>query len=630
MKFFFVQLPLVDHAQSYIQGNIEYAPATLAAYIKRRIGADVAVEFLPFIISNFASNAVILHYIESLNPEVICFSNYLWNLERHLHLAKMLKSSLPHVCIIFGGPEIADGSYVFYESHPYVDYFFNGEGEWFFRNFLKGSLAKHDSSASNDNFLIIQPADELISIGDLIEPFTSGYLNAMPDGSIFLEMTRGCPYRCEYCYYSKNSFTVREQPLDVLLSAFQTHFRGLQEIYLLSPTFNRSPGFQDTLRTIRAHNPGIRLHTEMRADGIDKKTARSIRQAGFASLEIGLQTLTREALAAVNRRADPEKELEGMQHLRDAGIELKIGIIPGLPGDTPAGFMKTVETLVARGFSDYVELYPLMILPGTRMREIALARQASFMHKPPYYFLEGWGFRYADLASIFRATEEMTGFTADVAYLPDFSLPEEGFLTAALYIDCSKFPHWHNLNITRHIETSVFTIYLNWGSSSPNVQQIGDFIAHLPLQDQLYSIVIFSDRLIDNAALFAMHHHEADSFHARAQGFYDSSASSHFRFFQVFEDFSAYTTARDSYSMIVPIIKIQHENLHIIDFLSDEEDRVLINKGVFGSIRRQLLQNFTDAVECVGFESADEMEEFYRAVKKEYVRVAGLKITHVR
>lgn len=629
MKLLFIQLPLVDHAQSYIQGNIEYAPATLAAYIKRRITSEVEIHFLPFIISNFASNSVILRYITSINPEVICFSNYLWNVERHLHLARRVKDMLPHVKIIFGGPEIATGSYVFSESHPYVNYFVNGEGEWFFRNFFEAALEKHVASKLNGNSLVLQPADTVIAISDLEEPFTSGFLNPMPDGSIFLEMTRGCPYRCDYCYYSKNSFTVREHPLKVLLAAFCAHSRGLKEIYILAPSFNRSAHFKDILQEIRAHNPGIRLHTEMRADGIDKHTATLIRQAGFVSLEIGLQTLTREALSAVNRRADPQKELDGMQHLRDAGIELKIGIIPGLPGDTPSKFMHAVETLIREGFSSSIELYPLMILPGTRLRDIARARNASFMQKPPYYFLEGWGFATSDLAAIHKTTEELTGYIPEVAYLPDFSLTEKGFLTASIYIDCSKCPNWHTMDITRYIDTAVFTIHLFCGTSSPNVEKINDFLRSLPLEDQLYSIIIISNHLIDNAAIPASHQPAENSFHARLHFLYDSSKSTHFRFFQVFEDFSAYTKARNFYSMIVPIMKIHHDNVHIIDLLSDEEDHLLISKGVYKTIRQQLLDAFADTVECIGFEYADDMEDCYRAVNKEFFRVEGLKLTRV-
>ncbi len=630
MKFLFVQLPLTDHAQSYIQGNIEYAPATIAAYIKRRIEAQVAIEFLPFNISNFASNSVILHYITSLNPDVICFSNYLWNLERHLHLAEKIKKSLPHVHIIFGGPEIAPGSHVFSEPRPYVDYFVNGEGEWFFRHYFNEIFHKTHAQNFSGNTPVTQPFDELLPAHEIVEPFTAQYLNPMPDGSIFLEMTRGCPYRCSYCYYSKNTRTVREQPHEILLTALQDRSRRLNEIYILSPTFNRTSRFMETLHTIQMHNPGIRLHTEMRAEGIDKKMAIAIRQAGFESLEIGLQTLTRKALVSVTRCANPDQELKGMQHLRDAGIELKIGIIPGLPEDSPSEFMKTVETLVRSGFGEYLELYPLMILPGTRMRDIARARNASFMQKPPYFFLEGWGFRHNDLAAIYRFTEEMTGFTADVENLPDFSLTEKGFLTASLYINCLTFPHWHTLDITHYIQTSVFTIHLSLRTSSLNIETLKDFLCRLPLEDQLYSIVLYSDHPIDNAALNTGNHQQKDSYHVRTHCLSDMPEKSHFRFFQVFENFSTYTTAREVYSTIIPIIKIHKDNVRIINFLTDEEDHLLISKEVYRSIRRQLLHAFPNAVECIAFESAEDMEDFYDAVHKEFFRVEGLKLTYAR
>lgn len=630
MKILFIQLPLLDHAHSYTQGNIEYAPATLSAYIKKRISASVAVEFLPCLISNFASNEMILRYIQSLSPDIVCFTNYLWNLERHLHLARDIASRMSGVRIMCGGPEIAPGSYAFAHAHPEVTYFVTGEGEWFFHAFFSNTLYEQRVELINENTIITQPDNALLSASEIVEPFTSNYLNAMPDGSIFLEMTRGCPFRCDYCYYSKNSFVVRELPLHLLLNAFQRHSSGLREIYILSPTFNTSPRFHETLKTIRAHNPGIRLHTEMRAGTIDRETAQLIREAGFTSLEIGLQTLSKHALASVNRRTNPDKELEGMQHLRDAGIELKIGIIPGLPGDTPAGFMNTVERLVRLGFAEYIELYPLMVLPGTRMRDIAMAKKASFMQKPPYYFLEGWSFRNNELADIFRSTEELTGYTSKIEYLPDFSLTEEGFLTAALNIDCAKISNWHTLDIRHYIQTSVFTIYLNLKNSSYSVDTLRTFLAHLPLEDQFYSIVLFSNEQIDDIALInSLHHQLKDSFHTRSHHPSDATEQSPYRFFQVFDTFSAYTSARKFYTHIVHVINIHRDNVRVIDALSPDEDYILVSNGAYGTIRRQLIHAYADEVECIAFESSEDMEDYYKAVNREFFRMEGLRLRYV-
>ncbi|MBP7584475.1 MAG: hypothetical protein KBA61_10600, partial [Spirochaetes bacterium] len=93
MKLLFVQLPLHDHSHSYIQGNVEYAPAVMAAYIGRNAPGAVSFEFLPFLYANFSSNRVIARYITALGPYIVSFSTYLWNLERNLRIAALLKEA---------------------------------------------------------------------------------------------------------------------------------------------------------------------------------------------------------------------------------------------------------------------------------------------------------------------------------------------------------------------------------------------------------------------------------------------------------------------------------------------------------------------------------------------------------
>ncbi|MCP4130410.1 MAG: radical SAM protein, partial [bacterium] len=278
-KILFIQLPLVDHSYGYIHGNIDYAPAALSGSIKHTFGDAVTVETLPFLLANFASDAVILRYIENIRPDIISFTSYLWNIERNLDLAAKIKEKISPITIVFGGSEINPGSIALRETRKEADYFVSGEGEWFFRELLSTQNLGPYTNTINNNNLVIQPADKLIPVQDIFEPYTGKRLNSMIDGSIFLELTRGCPYRCTYCYYSKNCAGVRELPFEYLTRAIEgnTRFAGLKEIYILSPTFNKTKDFIENLKRLAKINRGknsIRLHTEMRAAGIDTKTAR--------------------------------------------------------------------------------------------------------------------------------------------------------------------------------------------------------------------------------------------------------------------------------------------------------------------------------------------------------------------
>ncbi len=127
MKILFVQLPLTDHSFSYVNGNINYASASLSGFIRKNY-PHISCETLPAVLSNFCSDELILKYILKTKPDIVSFTSYLWNIERNLCLAERLKQLLPGTEIIFGGPEIAEGSFSLAEYCPSVDYFHNRRG----------------------------------------------------------------------------------------------------------------------------------------------------------------------------------------------------------------------------------------------------------------------------------------------------------------------------------------------------------------------------------------------------------------------------------------------------------------------------------------------------------------------
>lgn len=249
-------------------------------------------------------------------------------------------------------------------------------------------------------------------------------------------------------------------PFSLLTRALKSN-PNLSEIYILSPTFDASPDFKKRLNILREMKHNTNLHTELRASRISPETAQLLSDAGFKSLEVGLQTLTPHSLETVRRNSNPERELEGICHLRDAGIDLKIGIIPGLPGDTPDSFRYTVDRLLDLNLGDSIELYPLMILPGTAIREQAERDKVSFMKEPPYFYLDGWGMSTQDIKDISLYLEEATGLSQSSFSIPDFSFSdtEKEALTAACILNDDSGQYWESSEIIDCIETSLFSYH---------------------------------------------------------------------------------------------------------------------------------------------------------------------------
>ena len=612
----FVQLPLVDHGYNYIYGNIEYAPASLAGYVNTLTGHRVRAHVLPRHLSLFASDRVIADYIADIEPDLVCFTLYCWNAERSRSLAARLKNRLPRCTILCGGPEVAPGSSMLAEHEPAVDCFVQGEGEWFFQQVISENDLSPYRVMVNNNTTVIQPPHELIPLHQTFEPLTGSMLSPMPDGSSCIEITRGCPYKCSYCYYSKNCPGIRERDFETLEKALTT--KGLTELYLLSPTFDRSSGFHDRLRLLAAANPGITLHTEMRAGAVDAQTAGLLYKAGFRSLEVGLQTMTRKALKKASRASDPERELNGMKILHDAGIDLKIGIIPGLPGDTPEEFIRSIDLLADHGLAGSIELYPLMVLPGTAIRETALQEGARFLTRPPYYFQCGWGFDARDIRSIIDYTEERTGFSHLPRSLPDCTQNTRGQLTRGIHMSDKDSAAWHASHWSGHVETNVFTFFIQLTDPKKLYRGIPHLLDCINRQE-LFNIIITGNALLDEEKITAaITGREGDTFYRRLHFFDQWETGLSVRFYQFFNDYSAFSRAAQTYVIVEPAARLDTTMLDACEQLGTQDCGVLVPRGTYGAAKNFLVKNYAHDAPMVAFEQEEELKRFYNDIGLEY------------
>ena len=91
---------------------------------------------------------------------------------------------------------------------------------------------------------------------------------------------------------------------------------------------------------------GIRCST--RPDAIDDERPRPyLKQYGVTAIELGAQSMDGEVLL-LNRRGHTAKDVENAARLiRAYGFELGLQMMTGLPGDSDAKAMKTVERLLA-------------------------------------------------------------------------------------------------------------------------------------------------------------------------------------------------------------------------------------------------------------------------------------------
>lgn len=424
MRVLYLQLPVLDFGYDYAGADHPLAGGYMASYCLARGVAHEPVFLEPWLTS-FASNPVLLKEILSKEPHVLVATLYLWNVQRTVNLARALRQERRSMLVLAGGPEAAGSFGRRFPNHPF-HLIHRGEGEDALRLVL-GEIQSRPGMSPEALKRAARRATPTIGLNEIPSPYIRGLLDPAPDGSIWVETMRGCPFNCAFCYYGKSFDGMRWFPRDWLRDhILWAGARGVKEIYLLDPSFQVTPGLKERLREIaRWNQAGIPLHTEARVEGVDRQLARAFYRAGFRSLETGLQSLHAQVLEKVNRKGNARQLVQGARVLLEEGIKLEVDLILGLPGDTPEGFLETVDFLVREGLGNCVTVFPLLVLPGTRLRQRARSWRVRYRKSPPYQVEAVGDTDIEGFRSAMEEAERRLGVGLYPQHLPDLT-PTQG------------------------------------------------------------------------------------------------------------------------------------------------------------------------------------------------------------
>lgn len=406
-----VQLPIPQPGLQPARGNVPLAAGYLKLYAQHvGIAADYDIDILPTSLCNTLSDTGLAEAIADRRPWMVGFTCYLWNIERSLFVAELLKARCPDVQIIFGGPEItADNAWVL--SRPEVDFAAIGEGEQTFSELLTELKTHHRPSraidglhvapvrGSNDALslpVVSQPTMPLFrkplpQLDVVSSPYLAGILDAADEQMLMMETIRGCIFKCKFCYYPKSYdalYFVSREKIEANLA--HARERGAKEVILLDPTLNQRRDFPDFVKLLSKCNPDRQFtyFGELRAEGITPDIAQLLAEANFTEVEIGLQSVDPLAMDLMDRRNNFKAFERGVRALMDVGIQVKVDLIIGLPGDTEDSVRRGFEYVHGSGLYNDVQVFNLSILPGTAFRQEAEQLGLRFQPRPPYYVLE--------------------------------------------------------------------------------------------------------------------------------------------------------------------------------------------------------------------------------------------------
>ncbi len=365
--------------------------ASVAANVKKHFSGAVSIKLIETFVQDGTDG--LLNTITQYPADMIGFSIYSWNREIMTSAASHLKDKNKNCFLFCGGPEVTALPYGLSvdEGGPF-DTVICGEGELAAVELIRSRMENRNIKTFFPNSNI--PKNEM----DLLpSPWLEGILDARNRPGILWELSRGCPYNCTYCYESKGGKTLRYFP-DERIFAELKYFAETKplSVFVLDPTFNTNKERANTiLRAIEKSAPGVHWHFEVRGELLTRAQAELYSRLN-ASLQIGLQSRDPRICTSVGRTFNPDLFDSKISLLHEAGVSFGLDLIYGLPGDTLAGYKKSLDFALSL-YPDNLDMFRLSVLPGTLMYDQAEALGLKARKKPPYHVESGKNFPEKDL-----------------------------------------------------------------------------------------------------------------------------------------------------------------------------------------------------------------------------------------
>ncbi len=379
----------------------------LANAFLKAFAADSPVEIT--LLDFFAGQdaAVCAGEIAESRPAAVGFSLYVWNRALCLEMARELDRLLPGVVLFAGGAEAtADPQGVLTEA-PGV-FLIVGEGERPFaelcRRLTSGTEVRDvpGVAVTAKNGVVPTRSKPITDLDAIPSPWLTGVLDTRRYRGILWQLSRGCGFRCDFCYDSRGEQGVRRFSLG-RLEAELRHFAagGVSQVFVLDSTFNQDVGrAKSILRLIERIAPHIHFHFEVRSEFIDSEMAQLFARI-VCSLQIGLQSADPRVLKEVGRAFDRGVFAARVALLNESGAVFGFDLMYGLPGDTLQGFAGSLDYAVGL-YPNHLDIFPLAVLPGTVLADRAASLELRHVHEPPYTLVSSPTFSAEDMAEAGR------------------------------------------------------------------------------------------------------------------------------------------------------------------------------------------------------------------------------------
>ncbi|ARD46053.1 B12-binding domain-containing radical SAM protein [Colwellia sp. PAMC 21821] len=297
-------------------------------------------EIKEFIIQTRAID--IVEQILAGKPDIVGFGVYIWNIVETTDVVSLLKVIAPEIKIVLGGPEVS------YETEQQAivanaDYVLTGPADLSFYQLCKDII---NDAPLDKKILNSKP----VELKDLASPYQYYTDEDLTHRLLYVEASRGCPFKCEFCLSSLDKTSV---PFEIVLFLEQMEIlynRGARNFKFIDRTFNLN--INTTMQIMQFFldrmTDDLYLHFEVVPDHLPRKLKELLAQfpQGSLQFEIGIQTFNTDVQKNISRKQNNAKSKDNLIWLKDnTHAHIHADLIFGLPGETFDSFKDSFNQL---------------------------------------------------------------------------------------------------------------------------------------------------------------------------------------------------------------------------------------------------------------------------------------------
>jgi anaerobic magnesium-protoporphyrin IX monomethyl ester cyclase len=328
--------------------------------------------------------------VEEFAPNLVGCTIWTTNMNVELAMLGRIKQRFPDVTTVVGGPHLDVYPRDCLENADFVDFGVAGEGEETAVELFDAVRTGGDSFGEikgivyRDGKEIIytgprSPVKELDRLpyadfsGLPMKNYFSGAEKISP--LIYIFTTRGCPYRCRYCFNSRGR-GYRQHSVDYIIDyiKFLKREYGIKEATFMDETFSF-----DKKRTLlfceryKAEGIGLPYTIRTRVDHVDEETITALKESGCYRVHFGVESGVQEVLDRMRRKMTLQQVRDAVALTKKHGILVSANFMIGYLDESMDTYERTVEFIKELN-PDHVNIFITTVLPGTDLYFEALER----------------------------------------------------------------------------------------------------------------------------------------------------------------------------------------------------------------------------------------------------------------